>query len=74
MTQTEVKKVLYKENPKAVFQYIHDGNIYYQTKINDGVWVYHKIPAEETKGAHFDIEMDSKLLIRWLMEGQKIEV
>lgn len=74
MDKNEVKKILYKENPTAVLQYISNGSIYYQTKIKEGVWAYHKIPAEDTINGHFDIEMESKLLIRWLMDGVKIQV
>ncbi len=78
MDKNEVKKFLYKENPKAVLKHNEGSHLYYETKIKDGVWAYHKIPLDETVNDEgesiFEDTMDAKYLIRWLVDGLKIQV
>lgn len=67
MELNEIKKSLYRENPVAELDVIRDGYVHYSTSINDGSTVIlFKIPMEETKGADFFNEMESKHLIRWI--------
>ena len=65
MELNEIKKILYKENPKAELDEIRDETVWYSTSINDIVILF-KIPMFDTKGASFFSEMDSKYLIRWI--------
>lgn len=64
METNEIKKYLYKENPKAIFQRIHKGVIHYFVYENGGLRF--EIPISDLGDAAFEEQMDSKLLIRWL--------
>ena len=66
MEKNEIKKLLYRENPIAVFNYIRKGNAYYQTKTID-VIIDFVIPVSDMGEANFLNEMDSKSLIRWIV-------
>jgi len=66
MEKNDIIKALYRQNPKADLLFIRDAVVHYSTGLNDGTVVLFEIPMEETKGADFLSEMDSKLLIRWI--------
>ena len=75
MTKNEIKKVLYKQNPKANFSYIRKGIAYYKAiistekteeKLPETYQVLFEIPFEDMGDADFLQEMDGKYLIRWI--------
>lgn len=72
MEKNEIKKELYKQKPIAEFQYIRKGKAYYNTTVEDAVlgrvFVKFEIPVEDMGDADFGIEMEAKLLQRWIME------
>lgn len=67
MEITEIKKLLYKEKPKAFLQHIRKGNAYYQANVND-LTINFEIPVIDMGDADFFNEMDAKLLIRWILK------
>ena len=71
MEKNEIKKALYKQNPKAQFDYIRKGNAYYNAVVEDAdsgsVFVKFEIPVDDMGDADFHSEMDSKLLQRWII-------
>jgi hypothetical protein len=66
MEKNEIKKLLYKENPKAILTYIRERKAYYISKVNDQT-INFEIPVEDMGTADFLPEMDSKLLNRWIL-------
>lgn len=62
-----IKKLLYKENPKAILDYIRNGKAYYTTQVGDTT-IKFEIPVEDMGSADFFPEMDSKFLNRWIFE------
>ena len=70
MEKNEVKKALYKQNPKAEFKFIRKGVAYYLTVIeneNEPVQINFEIPVVDMGDADFESTMDAKLLIRWIV-------
>ena len=71
MEKNEIKKALYKQKPTADFQYIRKGKAYYSTTIEDAelgsVFVQFEIPVEDMGDADFLVNMEAKLLQRWIM-------
>jgi hypothetical protein len=71
MEKNEIKKALYKQNPKAQLERIRKGNAYYSTTImgEDSVvtLVTFEIPVDDMGDADFFAEMESKHLQRWIM-------
>ncbi len=67
MELNEIKKSLYKENPRAVLRMIRKGVAYYSAHLvsNDSI-VQFQVPIEDMGDADFLSSMDSKLLIRWI--------
>jgi len=57
---------LYRENPVAKLIMIRKGLAYYDTKTND-IIVNFEIPVSDMGDADFLNEMESKLLIRWIV-------
>lgn len=79
MNNTEIKKALYKQKPKAEFTNIRNGVAYYRTivrlgseKIPYSQPVFFEIPVEDMGNADFEKEMDAKLLNRWLVVEEEI--
>lgn len=66
MEKNELKKLLYRENPTAKLTYIRKGSAYYTSKTND-VTIDFIIPISDMGDADFHNEMESKLLIRWIV-------
>lgn len=65
MEKNEIKKVLYKENPKAKMIHIRGGNAYYTCETSIGTIVF-EVPVSDMGDADFYPEMDGKFLIRWV--------
>lgn len=65
MEKNEIKKLLYKVNPKAELMNVTKERIFYLTKIEDKV-IRFLIPLGDIEDAKFEFLMDAKLLIRWL--------
>lgn len=70
MNLNEIKKALYKENPIATFTHIKKGIAYYSCRLLIEVEesIRFAIPIEDMGDAEFLSAMDSKLLIRWIVE------
>ena len=66
MEKNEIKKSLYKQNPKATLDYIRKGYAYYFTVLEDGTKINFEIPISDMGDADFFSHMDSKLLTRWI--------
>ena len=67
MNKTELKKALYKQKPKARFTYIRKGVAYYYADLEEER-VHFEIPVSDMGDADFGVEMDAKLLNRWIVE------
>lgn len=72
--KNEIKKLLYKQKPKAELLFIRKGVAYYDTVlvVEEEPMKIHKtfffeVPIEDMGEADFLPEMDAKLLIRWLV-------
>ena len=79
MEKNEIKKLLYKQNPKAELLNIRKGVAYYDAivKIEEQPIIKHKtiffkVPISDMGDADFLCEMDSKLLDRWIVDFDKI--
>ena len=66
MEANEIKKSLYKENPKANLEFIRKGCAFYSTFVN-GETVLFEIPVKDMGDADLLITMDAKHLIKWLI-------
>lgn len=63
----EIKKTLYKENPRAYLKYIHLGNAYYRAEINSlAVEQWFKVPIADMGEGRFFGQENAKHLIRWM--------
>lgn len=68
----EIKKQLYKVNPKAYFINVMKGVAYYSTRISDhSPTIYFAIPVGDMGDASFSYEEPAKLLIRWIVLNEK---
>lgn len=70
MEKNEIKKALYKQNPKAVFKLIRKEVAYYSTIIEsenyEPVEIRFEVPVSDMGDADFEYLMDSKYMIRWI--------
>lgn len=66
MTDTEIKKELYKQNPRAILGLIRNGICYYHADIEQQR-VFFEIHVSEMGITDFTPTMDAKLLGRWLI-------
>jgi hypothetical protein len=66
MNFNEIKKSLYKENPKARCIVADNSGISYEASLQSGQVIYFTIPFNDFGDAKFYPEMDGKLLIRWI--------
>lgn len=66
MTNTEIKKELYKQKPNAVFMHILKGNAHYTADL-DQKKIYFEVPVSDMGDAPFHSVMESQLLIRWIL-------
>jgi hypothetical protein len=70
MEKNEVKKELYKQNPKAELKFIRKGDAYYLTTVefeSEPVQINFKVPVDDMGDADFEPFIDAKLLIRWIV-------
>lgn len=70
MTNTEIKKALYKEKPTAQLEFIRKGVVYYYTQLLEGEIVRFQVPVDDMGDADFFIEMEAKLLNRWIVNHE----
>jgi len=72
MTNTEIKKALYKQKPIAEFEFIRVGVAYYGTIIkseeNEDVKISFQVPVNDMGDADYLPQMDAKLLNRYISE------
>ena len=72
MTNTEIKKALYKQKPTAKLKFIRMGVAYYQAFIEmesgNPYEVGFEIPVDDMGEADYLPEMDAKLLNRYIVE------
>lgn len=69
MELNEIKKALYKVNPKAELINVTKDRLFYMTKIMIGTedkTLRFFIPLGDIEDAKFEWLMDAKLLIRWI--------
>jgi hypothetical protein len=69
MEKNEIKKALYKQNPKATFKFIRKGVAYYSSIIeseSEPVEIRFEVPVSDMGDADFEYLMDSKYMIRWI--------
>ena len=70
MTNTEIKKALYKQKPQAKFDKIRIGIAYYSTMVlddnNEPFYVKFEVPVNDMGEADYLPEMDAKLLNRYI--------
>lgn len=73
MEINEIKKLLYKQKPKAKLERIYNGNAYYYTKLDVSKGYYEElisvefvIPVSDMGEASFMVNEDAKHLIRWI--------
>ena len=69
MTNTEIKKALYKQKPEALLSHIRGGIAHYITVIkedDDIATVYFEVPVVDMGDADFFPTMDAKLLARYI--------
>ena len=67
----DIKKLLYKHKPTAVFERITMGTAYYRTRISTPdieLNVNFEIPVSDMGNADFERKMEAKHLIRWIVE------
>jgi hypothetical protein len=78
MDRNEIKKALYKQNPKAEFKFIRKGSAYYLTVIEsdkyEPIEINFEVPVVDMGDADFEIFMDAKYLIRWIKSEEDIVV
>lgn len=69
MEKNEIKKALYKSNPKAELLNVTKERLFYVTKVkieDEEKMVRFFIPLGDIEDAKFEWLMDAKHLIRWL--------
>jgi hypothetical protein len=66
MTNTEIKKALYKQKPIAYFSYIRKGVAHYVCNLGDFTRIDFEIPIIDMGDADFKNNMEAQLLNRWI--------
>lgn len=73
MELNEIKKALYRENPKAEFEYIIKGVMVYTTYIGEKAQrIVFAVPVSDIGDAAFAAQMDAKHLIRYLTTANDV--
>jgi hypothetical protein len=70
MTNTEIKKALYKQKPTAKRTTIKEDVFFYETTIMNtdvSVTIKFEVPVTDMGDAEFIEEMEAKHLIRWIV-------
>lgn len=68
--KNEVKKLFYKQQPRATFLFIRKGEAYYKSTLeyeNKSETYSFRIPINDMGEADYFSEMDAKFLLRWLV-------
>jgi hypothetical protein len=65
--KNEIKKELYKQKPISKFDFLRKKVLYYSTVLN-GETIRFEIPVEDLGDAQYTPEMESQLLIRYLVK------
>lgn len=65
MNANDVKKALYKEKPIAKRIFLNAKRAVYATKLENGMQINFKIPADECET--FGLDIEAQLLIRWMV-------
>ena len=68
MTNTEIKKSLYKQKPIAAFRCIRSGVAHYYTDLIEQR-INFEVPVDDMGTAEFGPTMEAKLLNRWIVNG-----
>ena len=68
MDTNQIKKELYRNKPVAILQHIHKGYVLYKTSLNEDS-IYFNIPVEDMGDGMYLNEMQSQLLIRWIVQS-----
>lgn len=75
LSKTVIKKLVYKQQPIAKFEYIRIGVAYYSFNVSVSdkdeikrIGFNFEIPVSDMGEADFGPEMEAKLLLRWLNE------
>lgn len=72
MNKNEIKKALYKQKPIAKLLFIRIGVAYYSTTINDvdgnEYSVQFQVPVDDMGDTDYLVEMDGKLMGRYIAE------
>lgn len=73
MEKNEIKKLLYKKNPVAKLEGIRKGLAYYscygvKMDNDDLIKINFEIPVTDMLQGDFELKMDSKYLIRWIVD------
>ena len=76
MSETEIKKEVYKQQPKANFKFIRMGVAYYDfdvvIKEQGRIGFTCEIPVSDMGDTDFKSVEEAKLLLRWLNEKSTI--
>lgn len=73
----EIKKLFYKQDPKATFEWAREDGLFYECILSIPVGENHSpkveivnfmVPLSEVKGATFQSKMPAKLLIRYIIK------
>lgn len=70
MMPNEIKKLVYKQQPKALFEKLRGGVAYYvfSVVVSDSTSYFHaEIPVKDMGSTDFLCEMEAKFLLRWLI-------
>lgn len=71
MTHADIKKALYRKNPQASFMGASKGHLTYNCMLlaegSEPMILWFEIPFIDIGDGRFFANMDSKLLIRWLV-------
>lgn len=67
MEKNDIKKALYKQNPKAKLIQVTKEILNYTTELEGSIVVRFLVPITDIGDASFFPEMDAKLLIRYMI-------
>jgi hypothetical protein len=68
MEKNEIKKALYRQKPTAKLSMIRKSVAYYSTVLENSEVLQFEIPVSDMGDADLLLEMEGKLLIRWLVD------
>ena len=73
MTKTEIKKLVYRQKPDAILQFIRMGVAYYSANIlvhngtsSEVVHIRFQVPVDDMGTTDFTPKEEAKLMLRWL--------